>query len=81
MSIVKKADSAKESWEKLREYHEKTTVTSRVSLLKKLCNLNLGENGDMDRHLMQVDELFDRLTIAGQAMEESLKIAMILRSL
>lgn len=80
-SIVKKADSAKEFWEKLREYHEKTTVTSRVSLLKKLCNLNLGENGDMDRHLMQVDELFDRLTIAGQAMEESLKIAMILRSL
>ena len=76
-STVKKADSAKEFWEKLREYHEKTTVTSRVSLLKKLCNLNLGENGDMDRHLMQVDEL----TIAGQAMEESLKIAMILRSL
>ncbi|XP_035893610.1 uncharacterized protein LOC118503894 [Anopheles stephensi] len=80
-SIVKTADSAKEFWEKLRAYHEKATVTSRVSLLKKLCNFNLAENGEMESHLMQIEELFDRLTTAGQTLDESLKIAMILRSL
>lgn len=80
-SLVKSAKDAKEFWELLKNYHEKSTMTSRVSLLKKLCSLNLSECGDVENHLLEVEELFDRLAIAGQELEESLKIAMILRSL
>lgn len=80
-SLVKAAATAKDFWEQLKSYHEKVTVTSRVSLLKKLCNLNLFEGGDLESHLFEVEELFERLHNAGQDLENSLKIAMILRSL
>lgn len=76
LAIVKDASSAKDFWDSLRLYHEKTTMTSRVSLLKRLCSLNLEES-----HLMVLDDLFERLTAAGQTLEDSLRIAMILRSL
>lgn len=80
-SMVKSATSAKDYWDQLRAYHEKATVTSRVSLLKKLCNLNLSESGDVEHHLIEIEGLFDRLTVAGQELQDSLRIAMILRSL
>lgn len=42
-ALVKEANSAKAFWDQLRGYHEKNTVTSRVSMLKRLCSLNLAE--------------------------------------
>lgn len=50
-------------------------------LLKKLCNLNLAENGDVESHLVEIEGLFERLTLAGQQVDDSMKVAMILRSL
>lgn len=79
--LIKAATSAKDFWSNLKKYHEKVTVTSRVSMLKRLCSLNLLEDGDLECHLFEVEELFDRLTQAGQELAESLKVAMILRSL
>lgn len=85
MHLVKGATTAQDAWTKLKAYHEKATMTSRVSLLKRICNLNLvegnAEGPDMERHLFELDELFDRLQCAGQELESSLKIAMVLRSL
>lgn len=34
-SLVKTAESACGFWEQLQKYHEKVTITSRVSLLKR----------------------------------------------
>ena len=81
LNLVKDSVSAKEVWDKLKDYHQKATMTSRVSLLKKICSHNMAEGGDMEAHLLELEELFDRLACAGQAMENSLKIAMIHRSL
>lgn len=61
----------------LKAYHEKNTVTSRV----KQYSLNLVEGGDLECYLVVLEDLFDRLSDAGQSLEESLRIAMILRSL
>lgn len=81
LCLIKDAESAKDVWNKLKTYHEKATMTSRVSLLKKICSLNLCESGDVEKHLIELEELFDRLACAGQALEDPLKIAMMLRSL
>lgn len=81
LNLMKDCESAKAVWDKIKEYHQKATMTSRVSLLKRICSLNLTEGGNMEAHLFELEELFDRLTCAGQAMEDSLKIAMIHRSL
>lgn len=43
--------------------------------------MNLSEEGDLENHLVLFKDLFDRLMNAGQQLEESLWIAMILRSL
>lgn len=81
LSLIKDAKSAKEVWQNLKTYHEKATVTSRVSLLKRICSLNLSESGDAEKHVAELEELFDRIVCAGQALEDPLKVAMMLRSL
>lgn len=81
LALVKDAKSAVDVWERLKKYHEKATVTSRVSLLKKLCSFNYEEGADMEKHLFAIEELFDRLSCAGQKLESSLQVAMVYRSL
>lgn len=81
LNMVKNATSAKDVWTLLKSYHEKTSLTSRVSLLKKLCGLNMAEGADVEKHLFELEELYDCLSCAGQALEEPMKIAMLLRSL
>lgn len=49
-------------------------MTSRVSLLNKLCSLNLCEGCDMEK-------LYDRLSTTNIDLEEQLWITLILRSL
>lgn len=53
----------------------------RVSLLKKLCSANLPEQGDLEQHLLEIDDLFDRLSAAGTELDKDTKICMLLRSL
>ncbi|XP_052890522.1 uncharacterized protein LOC128298777 [Anopheles moucheti] len=81
VNLVKDIPSAKEFWEKLRVFHEKTSATSRVSVLGKICDMKLIEGGDMEKHLMELESLFDKLTIAGLVLQPELRVAMIHRSL
>lgn len=80
MQLVKNVTSAKDAWVKLKAHHESATMTSRVSLLKRICNLNMTEDQEMEKHLFELEELFNRLQCAGQQMDTSLQIALILRS-
>ncbi|KXJ74708.1 hypothetical protein RP20_CCG013114 [Aedes albopictus] len=80
-NLVKTAASAREFWDQLQKHHEKITVTSRVTLLRRLCNLNLREGGDLESHLFEIEALFDRMESAGHEMDTSMKIAMMLRGL
>lgn len=47
-SFIRTAVIAKGFWEQLRSWHEKVTVTSRVTVLNKLCSVNLLQGGDME---------------------------------
>lgn len=81
LNLVRDAVTAAEVWKVLQDFHEKVTMTSRVALLRRICSLNMAEGGDIEKHLYDLEELFDRLATAGQALETPLKIAMIYRSL
>lgn len=81
LSLVKDAVCAKDAWEQLRDYHEKATTTSRVALLKKVCSLDMSDGGNMQEHLFELENLFDRLSCAGLPLDEPMKIAMTFRSL
>ena len=49
--------------------------------MRRLCRLNLKENGDMEAHLNTMDELIDKLTTLGEMMAEPMAVALYLSSL
>lgn len=78
--IVQVSESARGMWAALKEHHERATMSTVVFYLTQLCGANMDESDDMDKHLSEMEELFDKLAAAGQNLEESLKIAMIFKS-
>jgi len=81
LPLIEKATTAMDTWSALKAYHEKATVSKRVLLLKKMCRMELGEGGNLDKHIMEIEELFDQLGDAGQDPDEPFKVAMILAGL
>lgn len=78
--VVKNSESAKGMWEALKTHHEKVSMSTIVHYLNLLCSASLSEGGCMAAHLENMEDLFDKLTAAGQNLEESLRIAMVFRS-
>lgn len=81
LRFVKKAKSAKEMWTNLKIYHEKATIGNQALLLQQLCALNLSEGGDTEKHIEQIESLYERLENAGVELSGLLRIIMTLRSL
>lgn len=81
LALVKNSVHARDAYEALKTYHQKTSRSVRVSLLKRLCAFNLREGGNLEQHLMDIDDLFDRLDAAGTVLDTDTKICMMLRSL
>lgn len=79
--LIKDGTTALAVWNALKSYHEKTTMTSQLSLLIRLCDGKLQEGGDAEKHLLEMDSLFGRLQSAGLELGEKLKVAMVLRSM
>jgi hypothetical protein len=48
IKIVKDAKTVKATWDALKLYHHKATLTSKVSLLKELCNKNFQDGDNME---------------------------------
>src|SRR6218665_1453483 len=49
LHLIRKQTTAKGSWQTLKKYNEKATLSSKVSLLKRLWWLKLTEHGDMEK--------------------------------
>lgn len=81
LSLVKDCVLARDAYNALKSYHQKTTRSVRVSLLKRVCSTNLAENDDIEKHLRVFDDLFDRLEAAGMKLDKDIKVCMLLRSL
>lgn len=81
LSLVKNCVCARDAFDALKKFHQKTSRSVRVSLLKKLCAMNMPDRGDLEQHLHEVDEHFDRLDAAGTELDKDTKICMLLRSL
>ena len=68
-------------WIALQKYHEKSTLSNKVNLLKKICGLRLIENGNMETHLAQMEDLIDQLSSLRETLAEHLIVAFFLSSL
>lgn len=81
LHLVRKETTAKATWSALKQYHEKSTLSNKVSLLKRLCTLKLTEGGNMETHLTQMDDLIDQLSSLGETLAQQLTVALLLSSL
>lgn len=81
LRFIKKAETARDMWNNLKTYHEKATIGTQAMLLQQLCSINLGEGGEVEKHLEEIENLFDRLDSSGVEISEQLRVIMMLRSL
>ena len=81
LHLVRKETTARDMWTALKQYHEKSTLSNKVSLLRKLCALKLAETGDMESHLAQMEDLIDQLSSLGETLADQLTVALFLSSL
>lgn len=80
-SLIRKCNSAKEIWDTLKNHYQKTSLTTKVSILKKICNLTYTDGDDMENHLHEMEDMFQRLTNAGLELGATLTVVLVLRSL
>lgn len=78
---VKNLNTAREMWFALKEIHERETITSQITTMKKLCKLQMSENEDVETHLNVISELIQQLSDMGTHVEEKWKIAILLSSM
>lgn len=78
---VMEAESAKEMWDTLKNYHERGSLSNKISILRRLCTMRLEEGGNMSVHLMEASELVHRLARLGESLKEHLVMAILLSSL
>jgi transposase InsO family protein len=81
LHLVRKETTARGMWQALKLYHEKSTLSNKVSLLRKLCALKLTETGNMEDHLAHMEDLIDQLSSLGETLAEQLTVALFLSSL
>lgn len=82
LTHIRKEVTAWGSWEVLRKYHEKSSLSNKVHIMRVICSLKMGENGNAEEHINQLRELFQKLTDIGKdKLSESWSVAMLLSSL
>lgn len=82
LSHIRSKTTAKQMWETLKEYHEKSTLSNKVILMRQICGAKMEEGGDMEEHIDQLTGLFQKLVALGETeLSDNWTVAMILSSL
>lgn len=78
---IRHARTAKEAWETLRDYYNKTNLQNRVALTRRLHEFRMDEGGDMVSHLDRFDELVLSMEAVGDTMDDARQMTVLLSSL
>lgn len=82
LNHIRNKTTAKQWWDALKEHHEKSTLSNKVILMRKICDAKMEEDGDMEAHIDVLTGLFQRLVALGETqLSDSWTVAMILSSL
>ena len=80
-SMVRSAQSAFKAWEMLRLFFAKQNLHNRVQLRKQLSDFELETGGDLMAHLLRFEELYLKLSAAGERIDDDEKLVVLLGSL
>lgn len=78
---IRKETTAKAAWNALQSYHEKSTLTNKVFLLKRLCRMQMNDNGNMEDHVNIMMDVVNQLEALGEKLKDDLVVALLLCSL
>lgn len=80
---IRKAKSAAEAWNALENFHVKKTLTSKVSVMRKICSQRLDKHGDMEAHVTKLAELFEKLNTLqpDKILDDQWLVAILFSSL
>ena len=81
LRFIKNASTAREAWLALQSYHQKSTTSNKVHILKRLCRTFLKEGGDMEEHIMILSDYFDKLTGLGMVLPDDVIACLYLSNL
>ena len=68
-------------WEKIADQFQKKTWANKLALRRKLYGLKLKESGSVQQHIKSLMEIFEELSIIGDAIEEEDRVVHVLASL
>ncbi|GBM35607.1 Retrovirus-related Pol polyprotein from transposon TNT 1-94 [Araneus ventricosus] len=77
---IKYETTAKATWNKLKAIHERSNLSSKLFLLRKLYATKLSEDGNMNEHIAQMLELIDKLKAVGEEIKDDHIAALLLVS-
>ena len=78
---ISQCRTAKDAWNTPKSYHEKSTLSNKVKLMRAICSLKLHADGNVEDHIVQMKMLFSKLQSLGEKMTDSWLISMLLSSL
>ncbi len=61
LPYIKRTQFAREAWVQLAKHHRKTSLTTKIRLLRKLYHEVLSNGGDMKDHLSKLMSYYDEL--------------------
>lgn len=79
--LIRNTTTAKQVWDNVKKKFEKKTLSTKAYLIKRICDLRYNDGGNIEEHLQEFEDLFDRLEGVGYKFEEELQVIFILRSL
>lgn len=77
---IKYESTAKATWNKLKQVHKRSNLSSKLFLLRKLYSLKLEEHGNMQAHINKLLELVDKLKAIGEIIKDNHISALLLCS-
>ena len=78
---IRKCTTSYETWNVLKQHHQKSSLFSKVILFKKICQTVYDDNESMVDHINNMKGLFDKLTLIGEEVSDSMIVAFLLSSL
>lgn len=74
---IRDKNSALLTWNSLKQAHEKDTLTTKISIYKKIALHRMQIGGNAEQHINEMSELFQRLKDLGASADEEWMIGML----
>lgn len=72
IQYIRQCKLARDAWNALNNAHEQDTANNRVYVLRKMMTQRLEEGGDVEAHVMLMNELFQRMSAMGGEITQDL---------